>query len=122
MFYLYEEIKMFMEFKQDDISKLEQGLLLNSVGSENFEKDTYLNGLIKKPWGFEYRIYADNFYDVWRLHINPNSKTSMHCHPRKDTVLLCLGGNGATVFLDNKKIELFEGKKVFIKKEFIILL
>lgn len=38
---------MDMEVKQDDIFKLEQGLLLNSIGTENFEKDTYLNGLIK---------------------------------------------------------------------------
>lgn len=107
---------MDMEVKQDDIFKLEQGLLLNSIGTENFEKDTYLNGLIKKPWGCEYRIYADNLYDVWRLHLNPNSKTSMHCHPRKDTMLLCLEGNGVTTFLDGHEIKLSQGETIFIKK------
>lgn len=89
---------MYIEVKQHDISELVQGLLLGSISSENFEKDTYLNGLIKKPWGFEYRIYADNLYYIWWLHINPNVRTSMHCHPRKDTVLLCLEKNGVKVF------------------------
>lgn len=48
MFYLNEEIGMYIEVKQHDISELVKGLLLNSISSENFEKDTYLNGLIKK--------------------------------------------------------------------------
>ena len=66
-----------------------EGLELNF---EQFGLDLYLDGLIEKPWGRECRIYADLFYDVWKLDILPGQSTSMHCHPRKETVLLCLEG------------------------------
>jgi len=71
-------------------------------GAEQFEtdEDAYLNEVIAKPWGFEYRIYADTFYDVWALRLLPGQSTSTHCHPRKDTALLCLAGEGETHFLD----------------------
>lgn len=73
-----------------------------ALGSEQFEadEDAYLNEVIAKPWGFEYRIYADTFYDVWALRLRPGQSTSTHCHPRKDTALLCLAGEGETHFLD----------------------
>lgn len=66
-----------------------KGLLLNF---EQFRSNLYLDGLIAKPWGHEYRIYADSFYDVWKLDVFPGQSTSMHCHPRKETALLCLEG------------------------------
>ncbi len=65
------------------------GLPLNF---EQFSSDLYLDDLIAKPWGCEYRIYADLFYDIWQLDICPGQSTSMHCHPRKETILLCLEG------------------------------
>jgi quercetin dioxygenase-like cupin family protein len=54
----------------------------------------YLDRLIEKPWGSEFRVYEDDALDVWRLHIKPQHRTSMHCHPRKHTALLCLEGTG----------------------------
>lgn len=65
------------------------GLLLNF---EQFASDSHLDNLIAKPWGCEYRLYSDSFYDNWQLEILPGQSTSMHCHPRKETVLLCLEG------------------------------
>jgi mannose-6-phosphate isomerase-like protein (cupin superfamily) len=62
--------------------------------------DTYLDKVIDKPWGLEYRVYADMFYDAWVLRLRPGHSTSMHCHPRKDTALLCLARRGTTHFLD----------------------
>ncbi len=72
------------------------------LGAEQFDAhgDTYLDGVIDKPWGLEYRVYADMFYDAWALRLRPGHSTSMHCHPRKDTALLCLAGTGTTHFLD----------------------
>src|SRR5690242_5348528 len=58
------------------------------------ERDSSLDGVIAKPWGHEYRIYEDPFFDVWRLTINPGYSTSEHCHPRKSTALICLYGSG----------------------------
>jgi mannose-6-phosphate isomerase-like protein (cupin superfamily) len=54
----------------------------------------YLDRLIRKPWGSEFRVYDDDLTDVWCLHIRPLHRTSLHCHPHKRTALLCLDGMG----------------------------
>jgi mannose-6-phosphate isomerase-like protein (cupin superfamily) len=82
---------------------------------EHFIHDAYLDKMISKPWGHEYRIFADNFYDVWKLLIGKHEKTSMHCHPRKETMLLCLAGKGKVTFL-TKEIIVEEGDYVLIGK------
>lgn len=63
-------------------------------GVEDPDRDLHLNQLIPKPWGYEYRVYADQLFDLWQLCLRPGLRTSMHAHPRKTTYLLCLGGNG----------------------------
>ena len=42
-----------------------------SLPSENFDdpRHAYLDELIPKPWGEEFRAYADDFYDVWKLRL-----------------------------------------------------
>jgi mannose-6-phosphate isomerase-like protein (cupin superfamily) len=59
----------------------------------------FLHTIISKPWGREYRIYADHLFDVWKLDILAGQATSLHCHPRKETMLLCLSGQGRLRFL-----------------------
>jgi mannose-6-phosphate isomerase-like protein (cupin superfamily) len=54
----------------------------------------YLDRLIHKPWGSEFRVYEDDLRDVWCLYIRPQHRTSLHCHPHKMTALLCLEGEG----------------------------
>lgn len=71
----------------------------HTIKSENFYADFYLDEVIDKPWGLEYRVYADMLVDVWRLSIKPAASTSMHCHPRKNTVLICLGGSVRVNFI-----------------------
>ena len=63
-------------------------------GNEDAERDAHLNELIPKPWGYEYRAYADDLLDMWQLCLRPGHRTSMHAHPRKVTYLLCLRGQG----------------------------
>jgi mannose-6-phosphate isomerase-like protein (cupin superfamily) len=72
-----------------------------SLQSEQFNGDSHLDQAIKKPWGYEYRVYADNLYDVWKLCITPGQGTSLHCHARKETALLCLRGVGHVQFLEH---------------------
>jgi mannose-6-phosphate isomerase-like protein (cupin superfamily) len=55
---------------------------------------SYLDRLIRKPWGSEFRVYEDGLTDIWSLHIKPMHRTSLHCHPNKLTALLCLEGTG----------------------------
>ncbi|MGP1693490.1 MAG: cupin domain-containing protein, partial [Giesbergeria sp.] len=66
---------------------------------EDFVKDNYLDAIIEKPWGHEYRIYADMLIDVWKLMLASGQSTSMHCHHRKETVLMCLAGSLQINFL-----------------------
>lgn len=83
--------------------------------TEHFEKDVYLEGIIAKPWGHEYRVYADLLYDVWKLSISPGERTSTHCHPRKETALLCLSGRGRVMRL-NREYEIAAGDMVTLRK------
>jgi mannose-6-phosphate isomerase-like protein (cupin superfamily) len=55
---------------------------------------SYLDRLIRKPWGSEFRVYDDDLTDIWCLHIKPLHRTSLHCHPHKRTALMCLEGMG----------------------------
>jgi quercetin dioxygenase-like cupin family protein len=55
---------------------------------------SYLDHLVRKPWGSEFRVYEDDLMEVWSLHIKPAHRTSLHCHPRKLTAMLCLSGKG----------------------------
>lgn len=69
-------------------------LLLKGISIGNEASETYLNGLVEKPWGQEYRPYVDDFLDIWHLLILPGQSTSLHAHPRKVTYLICLAGSG----------------------------
>lgn len=75
-------------------NSLREGLI--SLQAEQFDSTMheYLDDVIPKPWGYEFRVYADDLYDVWKLCLFPGQGTSVHCHPRKETALLCLAGSG----------------------------
>lgn len=90
------------------LSELDILLFLEATSSsstflqgEQFNLDLYLDQMIAKPWGLEFRVFADNLYDVWKLTLLPGKSTSMHCHPRKETALLCLGGTGRISFAND---------------------
>lgn len=56
-------------------------------GKEVFSENLpYHNAIVKKPWGYEYLAFENEFVAIWILHIVPKRKTSMHCHPRKKPV------------------------------------
>jgi mannose-6-phosphate isomerase-like protein (cupin superfamily) len=84
--------------------------------NECFVKDLYLDEVISKPWGLEFRVYCDTFFDVWKLTILPGKSTSTHCHPRKETALLCLAGTGRISFVNGESHIVSAGKAVFIPK------
>ena len=75
-----------------------------TIKLEDFSADIYLDELIDKPWGFEHRVYADLLIDVWRLSVKTGQSTSMHCHPRKETVLICLQGDIRVNFIKSSHI------------------
>lgn len=52
----------------------------------------YAKVVVKKPWGYEYLIFANKTIAVWILYLKPDASTSMHCHPSKKTSLVVLEG------------------------------
>jgi hypothetical protein len=64
---------------------------------------TYIDKIVKKPWGYEYLIYENTDVGLWFLHIEKDQCTSMHCHPKKTTGLVLLDGQAEISFLADKR-------------------
>jgi mannose-6-phosphate isomerase-like protein (cupin superfamily) len=104
------------DISREDVSAFSEELASGQIiRFEDFSKDLYLDAVIDKPWGHEYRIYADMLIDVWKLMLSPGQSTSMHCHPRKETVLMCLGGSLQINFL-TRSVRVEAGQFVRIPK------
>ena len=61
----------------------------------------YTNIIVQKPWGYEYLCYRNKDIAIWFLHIEKDKKTSMHCHPNKNTGFVVLNGEVELSFLRN---------------------
>ena len=62
----------------------------------------YGDVVVKKPWGEEYLCYRNGEVAIWFLYIKAGEKTSMHCHPTKNTGLVVLKGSLELSFIRNK--------------------
>jgi rfaE bifunctional protein nucleotidyltransferase chain/domain len=74
--------------------KEEQELCSNSIigKRDNSPCINYKNKVNEKPWGKEYLAYQNKQIGIWILHINKDQETSLHCHFKKDTILMPLHG------------------------------
>ena len=72
----------------------EKDICNNSENSKrnNSAKINYLNKVNDKPWGKEYLAFQNKEIGIWILHVNKNQETSLHCHFKKDTILVPLTG------------------------------
>jgi mannose-6-phosphate isomerase-like protein (cupin superfamily) len=61
----------------------------------------YTNGIVTKPWGYEYLMYESDKIGIWFLYIAEGRKTSLHCHPAKKTGYILLSGEAEVSFLNN---------------------
>src|SRR3990170_3147913 len=75
----------------------------------------YNNVIVKKPWGYEYLVFKNDFVAIWMLQIVRKRKTSMHAHPNKKTGLILLSGSAAC-YHSNGVIELNSSDGVVIEK------
>ncbi len=89
-------------------------LQLSNEKTKRIEYD-YANVIVKKPWGYEYLVFENEYVSIWMLHISRTQKTSMHSHPKKITSLLLLSGN-ATLSHLSEEIELKPLDGVVIEK------
>jgi len=76
------------------VSELDRHNLSRQKTVECEERDTfdYKNIVVKKPWGYEYLLFENDFVAIWILHIKKGASTSVHCHPNKKTSLIVLSG------------------------------
>src|SRR3989304_6761846 len=81
----------------------------NKVATEKFKIEEnnqntpsfdYSNVIVKKPWGYEYLVFKNDFVAIWMLQIVRKRKTSMHAHPNKKTGLILLSGSAACYHSD----------------------
>ena len=75
----------------------------------------YLDKRVTKPWGSEKELYHDDQISVWWLRIKTDSQTSMHCHTKKTTLLMIVGGTAQLWTLANV-YELSAGDVAVIEK------
>ena len=75
----------------------------------------YNTNIVKKPWGYEYLAYENEYVAIWFLYIKHNHATSFHCHPNKTTGLILLDGQAETSFLNNTN-KLTPTNKIMIRK------
>lgn len=74
-------------------NSIEEELLCDKYYKKpNSEFKDYLNKIYIKPWGKEYMSYQNKNIGIWILKIDKNKQTSVHCHFKKDTILVCLSG------------------------------
>ena len=75
----------------------------------------YSKVIVKKPWGYEYLVFENEFVAIWMLHIVRKRKTSMHSHPKKRTSLILLAGNATCSHLEgSEKLKPMDG--IFIEE------
>lgn len=71
----------------------------NANGKKN--EAPYYDVIVKKPWGHEYLCYQNEELAIWFLFIRSGEKTSLHCHPNKNTGFVVLDGEVELSFLRN---------------------
>ena len=60
----------------------------------NISNNFYDDKIVLKPWGYEYTLFRIGSHcRVVFVHIKYQNKTSLHCHPSKNTGFIILEGN-----------------------------
>lgn len=76
---------------------------------ENSNRIDYFNKVNDKPWGKEYLAYQNKYIGIWILHVNNEQETSLHCHFKKDTILIPLYGHfKINLYNDYRILSIFE--------------
>ena len=74
-----------------DSEELEKILVDQEMIKDDFFD--YSKVVVRKPWGYEYLIFQNDFVAIWVLFIKDGAQTSMHCHLNKKTSLIVLEGS-----------------------------
>jgi len=97
-----------------DVVALDTFDILPKSSREDSPRNSYESITVEKPWGYEYLLCETESVGLWALYIGFNHQTSMHCHPEKLTMMLCLSDNFVISFLDGN-LTLNSGDIVYIQ-------
>ncbi len=90
--------------------------LNKEIEEKNNERDTFQNTVCMKPWGYEFQPYESQKIGIWCLTVYKDQATSLHCHFKKDTLLITLSGCARIEFIDGEVISLSPLQTVYIPK------
>jgi rfaE bifunctional protein nucleotidyltransferase chain/domain len=87
-----------------------------SIAEQTNAKVDYKDKVCVKPWGYEFLIYQNNRIAIWCVNIKNRGETSLHCHFKKDTLLITLDGNAKITFIDGSVYSLSVLQPLFIPR------
>jgi len=105
--------------KQDSVKKALSSCLYVPFKFENtgsqiiYKGNEVFDTIVDKPWGYESIISKDDNTAIWKLFLKYNEKTSSHCHPNKDTLMIVIDGSVIfTVGNETLRMSKFDSKLV----------
>ena len=103
-----------LEKSENDIVALSTFNALPKSSREGSPRNSYEATTVEKPWGHEYLQCETGNVGLWTLFIGFNHQTSMHCHPEKLTMMLCLSDDFVISYLGGN-LTLHSGDIVYIQ-------
>lgn len=79
--------------------------------------ESYAKKVCIKPWGYEFLAYESKKIGMWCVTIKKGHATSLHCHFKKDTLLIVLSGCAKILFIDGEVQSLSTLETLFIPKK-----
>lgn len=84
-----------------NITHKEMDIISNfTIPNENGNRVDYKNLICSKPWGYEFLAYESNKLAIWCLTVRKGNSTSLHCHFKKDTLIIVLEGCARVEMID----------------------
>lgn len=77
----------------------------------------YKKTVCVKPWGYEFLPYESNKIGIWCLTMYKGQSTSIHCHFKKDTLLIILSGCARIEYFNGEVSYLSTLQSLFIPKK-----
>jgi rfaE bifunctional protein nucleotidyltransferase chain/domain len=82
---------------------------------ENSNFIDYIGKINDKPWGKEYLSFQNKHIGIWILTINKDQETSLHCHFKKDTILMPISGT-FKINLHNSYLQLGIFESIYVPR------
>jgi mannose-6-phosphate isomerase-like protein (cupin superfamily) len=85
----------------------------------NVSSNFYDDKVVLKPWGYEYTLFRISSHcRVVFVHIKYKKKTSLHCHPSKNTGFIILEGNTKVQLgIYKKNVKIFKPLKRLVLRK-----